>query len=218
MENIKLEPDFDLLRKYIKNARIEYFTEYHTKLLSIKDFDNRFCELFEDKKLIPHLSNIYYFAGDFKLRIDAVSNGKYLKRNQQSIEYIEQYNRLMDLIYWNTPKTILLKHNKPEFVMSITNKTLLEQVLRAISTIEKPTIQETIKTGKPDNDTFNRQFIKYTKCLYRYLHEFEGYRLNEAADFTSKLLFILDTERLEEKYNSIEQFETHILDIYSKKE
>lgn len=236
-EQIKIElaPDYQTLEKYLDLVSKNKMTWFNLQLLKIPDFDNNFCELIENYKLISHLSNIFYFAGDFVCRIESVNKGEYLKRNQQGKEYIEQYNQLIHTIYNHTPKSIFLKHVNNEFGMTITNPDLIYDILKAISTIPKPTHDDTLVKGEPDKDTFRRRFIKHTKKLYQYLHDFEKCRLNEAAEFISKLLTILnykhkpDNKALKQKFGEnipeklsnsemLEIFEAYIFGVYSKKE
>jgi hypothetical protein len=140
---------------------------FHKHLLKIPDFDDKFYELLNKYKLISHFSQLYYFAGFYVMKIENLNENRTFEYFKNTNEYIEQYNKLQEMIYNPKPESIVLKFEKNG--MTINNPILLEEILIAFSKLPKPTIDQVSKTSK--KETFRVIFLKDTKRLFDFIKE-----------------------------------------------
>lgn len=166
-DTIKLEPDFNLLKEYLPLVQEKLIQTFHQYLLKIPDFDNKFCDLLDKYKLLPHLSEVYYFAGLYAMKIENLNKKRTFNYFKNTNEYLQQYYELKELIYNPKPESIVLKFF--EDGMTINNPILIEEILIAFSKLPKPIMEPNFKTAR--EETFRSIFLKDTKQLFNFIKD-----------------------------------------------
>lgn len=211
-ENIELKPDFKLLSNYLHLVQENKMALFDEWLLKINGFENSFCSLLEKFKILNHCSNIYYFAGEFKGKIDNLNHNRTFKYFKNVNEYIDQLNKLQELIYSpNKIQSIVLKCNKGG--QTINNELLIQEILISISNLPKPNNSKSFEKSK--ESTFKRIFLKDTQSLYKFIKDYDKSLTRESTvEFIVNLLNLLGFQW--EQYSNIDR-EKHLLNIYKKK-
>ena len=128
----KLEPDFNLLKKYLPMVRANMFTWYKDYLKKKNnDFDTEFTRILENNLLIEHKDELLYFAGWYAITFDQTN---YDIKNHNKPNPFEQHNKdLKELqAFILGKKCNEIKFSSPINTVKIKNEYLISGLMNLI--------------------------------------------------------------------------------------